>query len=167
MSEQHEPTPKKPVDFDELFPGRFLKAGLLGGKNVTLRITAVDVEPLPQDDGRDRKRGIISFAKTDMQLVMNSTNGQCLRAMFGRKVQEWVGKSITLRPDRDRFGRETVDCIRIAGSPDIAATMTCEISLPRKKPRTVTLEKTGAAPAAAAQPRPASGATREPGSDDA
>jgi hypothetical protein len=138
----------KPVDYDQLFPGRFLKAGLLGGKAVTLEIVDVDVEALPQDNGKDRVRGVISFRGTDKQLVLNSTNGQCFRAMFGKRVPDWIGKRVTLRPDRDRFGGKVVDCIRIAGSPDIAEALEVEIALPRKKPRMVRLEKTTTKPAA-------------------
>lgn len=133
MTEPH--IPKKPVDYDEMFPGRFLKAGLLKGKTVLVTITSVDTEPLPQDNGKDRIRGIISLAETQMQVVLNSTNGQCLRAMFGRKLSEWLGKRIGLCPEKDRFGREEVDAIRIYGSPDIPQDISIEISLPRKKPK--------------------------------
>jgi hypothetical protein len=135
---------QKPVDYDQLFPGRFLKAGLLAGKSVTLEIVDVTVEKLPQDDGEDRTRGVLSFRETDKQLVLNSINGQCIRAMFGKRVPEWIGKRVTFKPDTDNFGKERVDCIRIAGSPDIAATTSVTVKLPRKKPRIVTLEKTAA-----------------------
>lgn len=136
---------KKPVDYDELFPGRFLKAGLFGGKNVTLTVVDVDAEPLPQDNGRDRTRGVLSFKETDKQLVLNSTNGQCIRAMFGRKVPDWIGKRITFAPEKDKFGRETVDAIRIVGSPDLQGPVDAEIRLPRKKPKTrrLTVTQTG------------------------
>jgi len=125
----------KPVDFDQLFPGRFLKAGLFKGKNVTLTVTAVDVEMLPSDKGGDRVRGILSFAETAMQLVLNKTNGLCVRAMFGRLPQEWVGKRITFSPEKDKFGREVVDAIRIVGSPDLTAAIDVEIRMPKKKPK--------------------------------
>jgi len=137
---------KKPVDYDELYPGRFLKAGLLQGKNVTLRIAYVTVEKLPQEDGKERTRGILGFDKTELELVLNSTNGQCIKAMFGKRVQEWVGKRVTLMPDQDKFGRETVDCIRIYGSPDIAAPIQVTVSLPRKRPKTMTMHTTDSAP---------------------
>lgn len=134
---------KKPVDYDELFPGRFLKAGLFNGKAVTLTIADVDAEPLPQDNGKDRTRGVLTFRETDKQLVLNSTNGQCIRAMFGRKVPDWIGKRVTFVPERDRFGREVVDAIRIAGSPDLSAPIDAEIRMPRKKPKFRKLEVTG------------------------
>jgi hypothetical protein len=144
---EHENTAakKKPVNYDELFPGRFMKAGLLGGKPVTLRIAAVDKEAFPQDDGSTKVRGYLSFEKTELQLKINSTNGQCLRAMFGDNVQEWVGKRVTFKPDRDKMAGAPVDCIRIAGSPDLPGPLTVEIKLPQRRARSVTLQKTGPA----------------------
>ena len=130
---------KKPVDYDELFPGRFLKAGLFKGKKVALTITNVETEPLPQDNGKDRTRGVLSFKETPLQLVLNSTNGQCIRAMFGRKVQEWIGKRVTFCAEQDKFGRETVDAVRVWGSPALQQNMQVDIVLPRKKPRPRTL----------------------------
>ena len=130
---------KPPVNYDELFPGRFLKAGLFQGKDVTLEIVEVSVEELPQDDGSMRRRGIITFRETPLQLVLNSTNGQCIRAMFGTRIPDWVGKRITFRPEKDRFGREMVDAIRIAGSPDLSGPVDAMIRMPRKKDKKRTL----------------------------
>lgn len=146
MSEHSSGGARKPVDYDELFPGRFLKAGLLNGRDITLTIASIDTEFLPQDDGKQKSKGVITFEKTDKQICLNSTNGQCLKAMFGRRVQEWVGKRITLRAEQDNFGSKKVDAIRIAGSPDIAAPITVEIVLPRRKAKQRRLEVTGAKP---------------------
>lgn len=140
---------KKPVDYDELFPGRFLKAGQFKGKSVTLTIKDVELESLPQDNGKERDRGIISFNETKLQIVLNSTNGQCFRAMFGRKPPDWIGKRVTLAPEKDRFGKEVVDAIRVQGSPDITAPIEVEIRLPRKKPKARKLIPTGAKPGSA------------------
>jgi hypothetical protein len=126
----------KPVDWDELYPGRFLKAGEFKGKKPTLTITEVDIQELVGDKGKQIK-GVISFAKTEKKLALNKTNGFCLRAMFGRKVQDWVGKRVTLFAgvwDGD-------ECIRVWGSPDIAAEGIAEIALPRKKPFKMTMHK--------------------------
>jgi hypothetical protein len=135
---------RKPVNFDELFPSRFLKAGLFLGKTPTFAISDVDTESLPQDDGKEKVRGIISFRETKMQLALNSTNGQCIKAMFGPKIADWIGKRLTLctEKDRDPGGNGMVDCIRIAGSPDIERDMTIEIKMPRRKPKTRRLTKT-------------------------
>lgn len=141
------------LDFDELFPNRFMKAGEFKGRDVTLKITAVKVEKLVGDKGEETK-GILSFEKTPKQLVLNKTNGLCLRAMFGRDTGAWVGKRVTFYPAQIDFG-DTEIAIRVRGSPDIASDMEAEIKLARKKPRKVTLKKTGqSAPANGNQPPP-------------
>ena len=126
---EHEPKKPKPVDWDELYPGRFLKAGLLGDKHVTLTITDVDREALQSDEGK-KVKGIITFKGTDMQLALNKTNGICLREMFGRKLADWIGKRVVLFASS--WNGEP--CIRIYGSPDIASDMQVQVQLPRRKP---------------------------------
>lgn len=129
------------LDFDELFPNRFLKAGEFKGRDITLKIKSVKVEVLEGDKGKETK-GIIEFEKTPKQLVLNKTNGLCLRAMFGRDTAAWVGKCVTFYPAKIDFG-DTDIAIRVRGSPDIAKDMDAEIKLARKKARTVKMLKTG------------------------
>lgn len=126
----------KPVDWDELYPGRFLKAGEFKGKKPTLIITEVEIKELIGDKGPQIK-GVISFKETEKKLALNKTNGICLKAMYGRKVQDWIGKRVTLFAGIWN-GEE---CIRVWGSPDIAGDQVAEISLPRKKPFKMTLHK--------------------------
>jgi hypothetical protein len=150
-------THQKPVDWDQLYPGRFLKSGELLGKKVTVKIADIALEDMETDDGRMKVHGIIFLANTDKQLALNKTNGLCLKAMFGRKLADWTGKRITLQADKTKFGKDTVDCIRIHGSPDIERDMQVTINLPRKKPFQMTMVRTvREAPAAqpAEQPPP-------------
>lgn len=121
---------RKPVDWDELYPGRFIKAGELLGKKVTLTIKDVDTDNLIGDDGKEKVKGVISFEQTPKQLPLNKTNGLCLRAMFGRKLPEWIGRKIILFPDK--WNGE--DAIRLWGSPDIKEPIDVEVKLPRRKP---------------------------------
>lgn len=143
MNEQTQPAKRlpKPVDFDQLYPGRFLKSGELLGKKVTVEIADVTIDELENEKGK-KIQGIIYLKGTDKQIVLNKTNGLCLRAMFGRKLPEWVGKRIVIFQDQTRFGSDTVDCIRIWGSPDIAHDINVPIKLARKKPTTMTMHKT-------------------------
>lgn len=134
---------KRPSSWDEMFPGRFLKAGLFKGKAVTLEITDVTLEELPSDKGPDQTRGVLSFKQTPMQLAINKTNGLCLRKMFGTKPVEWIGKRVTFVPEQDKFGKETVDAIRIQGSPDMESAIDVEIRMPKKKPKMRRLIVTG------------------------
>ena len=135
------------VDFDELFPGRFIKASDLKGVERTLTIADVDVEDLPSDKG-DKVKGIIKFREAKKALVLNRTNGEYIKAMFGRKVPEWIGKRITIFPAE--WNGEP--CVRIKGSPDLAAPVTFELKLPRKKPKPMTLVVTGRASGKAPPP---------------
>jgi hypothetical protein len=135
MAEQAKVFPK-PIDWDELYPGRFLKASDFKGKNVTLKIKEVNLEELVGDKGAQVK-GVVSFEKTEKQLALNKTNGICMRDMFGKKVQEWVGKRVTLFASVWN-GEE---CIRVFGSPDIAETREITVQLPRKRPIAMTMHK--------------------------
>jgi hypothetical protein len=119
----------KPVDWDELYPGRFLKPFHIADKP-TLTISAVDVEELVGDKGPQTK-GILMFAEQGFKaLPMNKTNGICIREMFGRRLADWVGKRVVFY--QAEFNGEP--CIRVWGSPDIAKDTDIIVQLPRKKP---------------------------------
>lgn len=120
----------KPVDYDQLYPGRFIKAGELLGKKVTLTIVDVDLEDLVGDDGKEKAKAIVSFRETPKKLVTCKTNGLCLREMFGKTLSNWVGKRVTLFPDT--WNGEP--CIRIWGSPDIESDFDVTVTLPRRRP---------------------------------
>lgn len=145
----------KPVDFDQLYPGRFLKSGDLLGKKVTVVINDVTIDELEGEKGK-KVQGILYLRGKDKQIVLNKTNGICLKAMFGRKLGDWIGKRIVIFQSQTRFGADTVDCIRIWGSPDIAKDMTVTINLPKKRPFDMVMHKTDGKAAGA----------REPGADD-
>lgn len=157
----------KPVDWDELYPGRFLHAADLKGKKVTVRISDVTLEELIGDKGAQVK-GLMSFEGKDKQFALNKTNGIMIKAMFGRKLADWVGKRITLFEDV----WDGEPCLRVWGSPDIDKDMEVTVALPRKRPFNKTLHKMGAPTAvrpissADAEPPPAEDFDREPGSDD-
>lgn len=121
---------KKPTVFDQLYAGRFLKAGELLGKKVTLTISDVDLEELQGDDGAKKAKAIISFSNSEKKLVSCKTNGLCLKEMFGKELSNWVGKRITIFED-DWNGEP---CIRIWGSPDIPEQFEVTVALPRRRP---------------------------------
>lgn len=120
----------KPTVYDELYPGRFLKAGLLKGQKVTLTISDVDLEGLEGEDGKQKQKAILSFKERPMQLVMCKTNGYCIKSMFGPTLSGWIGKRVTLF--ESTWNGEP--CIRIWGSPDIQQNMTVSVQLPRRRP---------------------------------
>jgi hypothetical protein len=137
--------PKIPTSYDELFPGRFLKAHECVDRP-TYTIKSVVIETLPTEKG-EKDTGIVTFRETPKGLVLNKTNGQCLRHMFGRVLTEWVGRRVVLMCDDNvQLGRERVSGVRIYGSPDIDADTQCEIKHPKKKARMHPLKCTAKAP---------------------
>lgn len=140
------------MDYDLLFPGRFIKSADLRGKDATVTITGILTEELPQANGAPRLRGIVSFAETKKGLVLNRTNAECLKGMFGRETDVWIGKRVTLfpAPFNDPFGGDQTTCLRIRGSPDLERDTPVEVKLPRKRPATVVMKATGKKTKAAA-----------------
>lgn len=130
-----------PDTYSELYPGRFLKSDLLKGKKATLTIKNVDIEELIGETGKPAAKVIVSFSERPLELVLPKTNGECLRRMFGNNPHQWIGKRVTLFPSTTKFGRETVDCIRVWGSPDIDADMPITIPQGRKKPLDMVMHK--------------------------
>lgn len=154
----------KPVDFDQLYPGRFLKSGELLGKKVTVTIDDVSIDELENEKGK-KIQGILYLRGKAKQIVLNKTNGLCLKAMFGRKLGDWIGKRIVIFQGTTKFGPDTVDCIRIFGSPDIAKDQTVTINLPRKRPFDMTMHKTPARDASSA-PEPDIDDAPQPNQDE-
>jgi hypothetical protein len=142
----------KPTNYDELYPGRFLKAGLFKGKKVTLTIKDVDLEELEDNTGKPKAKAILSFVERPMELVMCKTNGLCIRAMFGKELANWKGKRITFFPGQWN-GEE---CVRVWGSPDIKQEQTVQVELPRRKPFPMVMHaiKEGPAAVSSASPDP-------------
>jgi hypothetical protein len=121
------------MDFDMLYPARFLKAVEFGGKDWTLRIARVELEDL--GEGSDKKpKAVVSFSNAKKQWVMNRTNGSALKAMFGRDTNDWLGKRVTLYPAEvtDPFTGELILAIRVRGSPDIQAPLEATAKIGRK-----------------------------------
>jgi len=130
-----------PKSYEEMFPGRFLKAGLFCGRDVTLTIAGFERYDSESKDGGVEERVAIAFRETPRQLAVNQTNGQCIKAMFGAP-DAWVGKRVTLYPTTTQLGTETVEAIRVRGSPDLAQDMTCTVKLKKKRPIQMRLTKT-------------------------
>lgn len=111
------------LNFDQLYPGRFIKAGDLAGKKVTLTLGTIRREQLEGEDGAEWKV-IVTFAeRPDKELVLPKLNATCIVAMFGKDLTNWRGKRVVLYATTDympmRKGGVAEPCIRIWGSPDI------------------------------------------------
>lgn len=156
------------MDWEEMFPGRFLKAADVKG-DVTLTIAAVVKEELPGDGNTKKVKGLMSFRekfipgpeKAPMkQLVLNRTNATAIKGMFGPETNGWIGKRVTFfKREVDAFGEQT-PAIRVKGSPDIRQQIefVARVGRQDRKYRLVPTAKPNgngraAAPAPAAEPQ--------------
>jgi hypothetical protein len=125
------------MDIELLFPGRFLKEADLKGKDVTVQIESFSTEEMEDEQGKKHK-GIVGFVGTKKKLLLNKTNAQAIKTMFGRETDSWIGRKITIYPSK--FNDDP--CIRVKGSPEIAEQMEYKITIGRRK-RTYKLYPTG------------------------
>lgn len=128
----------KPTSYDQLYPGRFIKAVELLGKKVTLTIADVELEDLEGDDGKKTK-ALVRFKETPKMMVLCKTNGMCVKEMFGKELANWIGKRITIFEDVWNGEPAT----RIWGSPDIAEDLEVTVALPRRRPFKKVMRKIG------------------------
>lgn len=170
----------EPTDWSELMNSRFLHAADLKGQYLTRKITKVVMEMMPDEKhpGQEKVVGSLVLEGERKIFGLNTTNLYCVKAMFGPKCVEWKGRRITLYPTKTKMPdpvtkkRVDVDCIRVAGSPDIEADVAFDLVLPRKKPVPMTMKKMlpkgaqggggGGGQAGAAKPAPARQQVEEP-----
>jgi hypothetical protein len=140
------------VDYELLFPGRFLKSVEFKGRDFTGIIESVETEMLPSRKGGKELKGIISFRGVKKKWVLNRTNAECLVVLFGRDTNGWVQHQVTLYPAQTEDGL----AIRIKGSPELSEPKVFELAVGMRAPRKVTLIPTGkkAKPAPAPTPAP-------------
>lgn len=124
------------MNYDQLFPSRFLKAGDFAGKAVTLTVKDVYHEEIENDRGATDTKAIMSFFETKRELVLIKTNAQLIKAMFGPETDDWRGHKITFHPERDPSGlSDSGFCIRVKGSPELDKPINVQVKLPRRRPQ--------------------------------
>lgn len=99
-------------------PSNTLKAADLDGNEVALTIAGYEAKEFEEKDqktGRTYKRmkPILSFEETDKTFVCNKTNLNAIAYAYGKEMDEWVGKPITLYPTMVEFGGNMVEAIRV------------------------------------------------------
>jgi hypothetical protein len=117
------------MDYETLFPGRFVKSVDLKGKDATVTIKGVRAEDI---DGKTK--AVITFEETKKEWVVNRTNAEAIKLMFGRETDEWLGKRITIYSATiaDPFNGGNTTAIRVRGSPDISKAASATVQRGRK-----------------------------------
>ena len=103
------------MNFDDLYPSKFLRASDLNGAPLTVTIGGVARENVGGEP-----KVIITFASGEKSLIANKTNGKALAKLFGKDTADWIGKKIVLFPCEVDFKGDSVEAVRIR-APRVAA----------------------------------------------
>ena len=114
------------MDINTAFPGNYLKAADLKGRQVPVTIERVEME----DVGGDHKP-VVYFQGAERGLVLNKTNASIISDMYGSETNQWGNKRIVLYPARVEFQGRLVDAIRVQ-HPGVAQTQ--QAPLPQQAP---------------------------------
>jgi hypothetical protein len=98
------------MNIDSAFPSSYFKAADLNDKPVKVTMKNVMME----DIGGDHKP-VLYFEDSEKGLVLNKTNANNIKVLYGSDTKDWPGKEIVLFPTVTDFQGRTVDCVRVRG----------------------------------------------------
>lgn len=99
-------------------PSSSLKAADLEGSEWTLTIKSYEAKEFEQTDNKtgrkyNQTKPILSFHETEKTLVANKTNLNSIAYAYGKEMDDWIGKQVTLFPTMVEFGGNMVEAIRV------------------------------------------------------
>ena len=155
--------------FYDLFPGEWLKAAMLKGKEQTVKVVELQHKSVLKPNGKTEDAWVLYFDKTEKGLGLNRTNARLLFALLGEDTEDWIGRWVTLAAEKDGSGMSDDGlCIRVVGSPELkqALEVTVKGAMGAKVKRVLRPTKRGAAPEAAPEPTvDANGEVHDPEED--
>lgn len=106
------------MDYRKFFDKQYLGAwDLVDGsgkpRDVTVEIEKVVAGELVSEGNKKTKKPILHLRGKEKKLAANVTNCRTIAGMYGNDVRQWVGKLITIFPTTTKFGKETVEAIRV------------------------------------------------------
>ena len=106
---------EKKTDYRSLYGKEWLGAWDLQDKDVNVTIVSCAGGELTAVGGRKSKKPVLTIKGTDKKIALNATNGKTIAALYGKHVEGWAGKRITLYKSstRNPDGTGDVECIRI------------------------------------------------------
>jgi len=114
------------TDYRSLYDKEFIGAwDLKDDKDAIVTITKVVGGSLTGQGGRKSKKPIVYMRGTEKGFAVNATNGKTIATMYGKHIEQWVGKKITLYKSttRDPSGGDAeVECIRVRPRVPAAAS---------------------------------------------
>jgi len=120
-------------DINSVYQSEFLSAGNLKGRSQHAVIEAATVEVLGQGEKATQKV-ILKLRKCKPRLPLNKTNALRLTSQWGPQTDNWIGKTIELRPEKVMFAGSMVDAIRVYVPAPPTAPAPMYVSAPPKAP---------------------------------
>ena len=117
------------MDINDAFPSKYIKCADLKGHLVSVVIESVSIEEVGSKDKPEQKP-VMFFVGKEKGMTMNKTNAMVIADMFGPETNGWMGKTITLRPDKTQFKGDIVDCIRIQVATQAAPPVAAQAAAP-------------------------------------
>jgi hypothetical protein len=108
------------VKIGSAFPSKYLKAGDLAGKTVSVSIAKVQIEDVGGVDNEEDKP-VLYFVGKSKGIVLNRTNAMAIAAKYGDDTDNWTDKPLEVYPDQTLFQGRMVDCIRMRVPAPMAA----------------------------------------------
>ena len=100
------------MTFDDMFPGKFLKAADLNGHPVKAIIERVELRDVVGQGKEQDYKPVLYFQGKQKGLILNKTNGRAITDAYD-DTEAWQGKELEIYPDRTSFQGKLVDCIRV------------------------------------------------------
>ena len=105
------------MNINEAFPSAYINAATLKGKALTLTVNRFEAG-IEMTDGQ--KKPVLYFAEGSAGLILNKTNATVMASIHGDETDNWIGKTILLRPEKVSFQGSMVDGVRIAAAQQAA-----------------------------------------------
>lgn len=100
------------MNYNEIFPSKYLKAADLDRGPVTTMIEGAPLETL--GSGADAQQRLVLYLHGLKALPLNKTNAKAVAKITGTDDTDgWIGARIEVFPSTTELRGETVDCIRI------------------------------------------------------
>ena len=100
-----------------VFPSKYLSAEDLiaaGTDEITSVIESVRFEEVAMEGGVKDTKAIISFKNRKKDFILGAkTNAKTIASLYGKVMENWIGKAITLYHTTTKVGRETKTCLRV------------------------------------------------------
>lgn len=92
----------------QVYASPWLRAEDLQGKTVKVTISTAAVETLPQADGSQAEKIVVSFLGAKRKLILNKTQASALVAIAGDETADWPGAMVYLAPQPTNNGKLSI-----------------------------------------------------------